>query len=114
MDFSHHFHDGILIVEISDGLMGQLCSDIDTFIHDIVSTNDKSSNTIALDLSKKNFLNSSGLSDLLRTKDRLSDEGLDLVLISPSSRVMALLKMIGVNDFFNIIADIKELNTQGQ
>ncbi len=104
MGLAHRFYKDFLIVAI-DGSDGKLVSeDVDDLIDETLKLYDGKRKEIALDLTNKSYLNSSGLGDLIKVKDRFSDEGVSLVLINPTARVLSLLEMVGVIQFFKIIA----------
>jgi anti-anti-sigma factor len=109
MAMEHRFVKNILVVEIagSDGTLVQ--QGVDEVISEILGLYDGKAREIALDLTRKTYLNSSGLGDLIKVKDRLSDEGVGLVLINPTPRVTSLLEMVGVIQFFKIIPGIEDL-----
>jgi anti-sigma B factor antagonist len=105
----HHYHKNTLIVEISEGDGKLVSQSIEDFINELLSLNTGKKKEIVLDMSKKGYLNSSGLGDLIKLKDMLTDQGIDLMLLQPTSRVMSLLEMVGVTQFFKIINDKDEL-----
>ena len=110
MEFSHHFKKDILIVIIVEDNIGHICKNFDVFIDEIFKLINFSTKIIAFDMSKMSFLNSTGLSELIRVKDKLFDNDIELILINPLSRVRSLLEMIGVDDFFSIIENEDELD----
>ncbi len=109
MNIDHRYINDVLVIDLREG-EGRLSEgDIDEFIGSILGLGVGERGTIALNLSMKAFLNSSGLSDLIKVKDRLMDRGIEMVLINPTTRVMSLLEMAGVGRFFNIIASENQL-----
>ncbi|MBN2160389.1 MAG: STAS domain-containing protein [Spirochaetes bacterium] len=103
MNIDHHFIHDVLIVDLPEG-EGRLSGiDIDEFTSDLIKLCGPSAKKIAFNMSRKSFLTSSGLGDLVKLKDCLLDRELELVLISPSQRVKSLLDMVGVDQFFNVI-----------
>ncbi len=103
MNIDHHFTNDILVISIPDGNGRLISSDIDVFINNIFKLSKTDAGRIALNMSKKSFLNSSGLGELIKVKDRLLDKNIELVLIKPSERVKSLINMVGVDQFFKII-----------
>jgi anti-anti-sigma factor len=103
MNIECHSTHGVLVVSLPEG-EGRLSGvDIDDFIAELMKIIIPSAKAIAFNISKKSFLNSSGLGDLVKVKDSLLDRQMDLILISPSPRVQSLLSMVGVDQFFRII-----------
>lgn len=103
MDIKYHFNNDILVIDVRGGEGMVAAGDIDEFINQILSMSSPGSRFIALNMSEKTFLNSSGLGELIKIKDRLLDRGIELVLINPGSRVQSLLDMVGVDQFFKIV-----------
>ncbi|MBN2077770.1 MAG: STAS domain-containing protein [Spirochaetes bacterium] len=109
MNVDHRTINDVLVIDLREG-EGRLSEgDIDEFIGCIFGLAVAEKGTIALNLSMKPYLNSTGLSDLIKVKDRLLDRGIEMVLISPTPRVMSLLEMAGVGRFFNIIGSEDKL-----
>ena len=109
MNIEHRFINDVLVIDLREGEGRLSDGDIDDFIGGILGMEGLEKGTVALNLSMKAYLNSSGLSDLIKVKDRLMDRGVEIVLISPTSRVMSLLDMAGVGSFFNIIGSENQL-----
>ncbi|TFH43356.1 MAG: anti-sigma factor antagonist [Chrysiogenales bacterium] len=109
MNIDHHFSNDVLVIDVPDG-QGRLSDgNIEDYIADIVRLPGLESGTVALNLSMKSYLNSSGLSDLIKIKESLTSRGIETILISPTQRVMTLLDMAGVDRFFNIISSENQL-----
>lgn len=64
---------------------------------------------IALDLTEKRYLNSSGLGDLIMVYERFHEDDISLALIGVSENIGSLLEMIGVIQFFFIVSKEDEL-----
>ena len=109
MEMPFRFKNNVLIVEIAGKSTGNISGDTDDFIEEIISLHNKESSRVAFDLSQKGFLNSSGLGELVRVKDALSDVGVSVVLIKPGERIMSLLDVMGLNDFFEIVDSDKDI-----
>ncbi len=109
MDVKHRHHNEVLIIDIPERKEGNLCEDIDSLIAGLFEIIDKSMTKVALDISKKEYLNSNGLSELIKIKDLLLDKGIELFLIGVSKRVMSILELVGVENFFNIVNNEDEL-----
>lgn len=111
MALIHRNYKDILIVEIGDSDGKLVAEEMDDFIDEVLSLykGRGKGKEIALDMSKKSYLNSSGLGDLIKVKDRFMDDGITLVLIKPTARVYSLLEMVGVVQFFKIIEREEDL-----
>lgn len=59
---------------------------------------------VALDLSGADFMDSSGLSMLVRLRDTARARGVALVLVDPSPAVRQLLELTRVDSLFTIVA----------
>lgn len=109
MSIEHHFCRDIPVIDLSVGIAGRICVDIDNFIAELKKLARSSPGIISLNMSSRDFLNSSGLADLIKARDRLFDEGIEIVLINPTEKVKSLLAIIGVEEFFRIFDDENEL-----
>ena len=103
MDLSYRYSGkSVLIIDIDEASGSLVNGTIEDFIETMLTMDRKKSNMIALDMSRKKYLNSSGLGDLIMTKDRLFDQGVELVLIGVAGNIQSLLSMVGVEDFFKL------------
>ncbi len=101
--------NNIIVIEIPEKEGGLIAPDIEGFIGHIEVLDKGVSNKIALDFIDKKYLNSSGLGELMRIKDVFVDSGADLILVNLMDRVRSLLNIVGADDFFIILDDIKDL-----
>ncbi|MBP7738869.1 MAG: STAS domain-containing protein [Spirochaetes bacterium] len=109
MDFTHHC-TGAALVLVMPEKAGRLAeSDLNVFIDDIRGIITPSITTVALDMSRHDFMNSTGLGELVRLKDSLIDSNIELALINCSPRVASLLDMAGVDRFVKIVNSEDEL-----
>ena len=60
---------------------------------------------VTLDMSEVTFIDSTGLSMLLKVSQYLEGMGSRLALTNPSAPVMRLLTMVGLTEYFPIIED---------
>lgn len=60
-------------------------------------------NPLVLDLSGATFLDSTGISLMVQARRRLLDDGAELVLRAPSTRVMRLLQVMNLTPVFRIV-----------
>jgi anti-anti-sigma factor len=109
MDIDCHFKNDVPVINIGAGEGRLTNEDIDDFVLQIISMSRPSHKTIAFNMSSHSFLNSIGLGELIKVKDKLMDRNINLVLINPSSRVKSLLAMVGVDRFFTIFNNEDEL-----
>jgi anti-anti-sigma factor len=110
MDSPYHYHkDKTLVVSITEKDGSLVRGDLADFQREIQDMNRSGNKVIALDMTKKKYLNSSGLGDLIRLKDTLVDRNIDLVLIGVTKNIMSLLEMVGVGDFFTIVKSENDL-----
>jgi anti-anti-sigma factor len=110
MDLSYRYSGkSVLIIDINEASGSLVNGTIEDFIETVLSMDRKKNTTVALDMSRKKYLNSSGLGDLIMTKDRLFDQGVDLVLIGVVENIRSLLSMVGVEDFFKMAGNETDL-----
>jgi anti-anti-sigma factor len=109
MDINYHIKGSVLIVDIPEGTGRFSVIDIDEFIHGILEAARPPITMIAFDLSHQEFLNSSGLGELVKVKDRLMDSNAELALINCAPRVNTLLAVAGVDRFFTVVRSENEL-----
>ena len=109
MDIDYHFIEDVLVVNVTEGQGRLTNADINDFIYQVRRLSQASANVIAFNMSKKSFLNSSGLGELIKLKDSLVDSNKELVLVCPSPRVKMLISVVGVDQFFSIVNSEDEL-----
>ncbi|PKL39833.1 MAG: hypothetical protein CVV44_06320 [Spirochaetae bacterium HGW-Spirochaetae-1] len=110
MDLSYRYSGkSVLIIDIDEASGSLVNGTIEDFIETMLTMDRKKSTMIALDMSRKKYLNSSGLGDLIMTKDRLFDQGVELVLIGVAGNIQSLLSMVGVEDFFKLAGNETDL-----
>lgn len=109
MDFPISYFDEMLVVKIG-ATEGSLFSvDVEKFIEEIRRLNKNALSSIAFDLSEKSYFNSADLGFLVKVKDFLFDEGIDMILIRPSEKTKTLLNVVQLTDFFKIAENEEEL-----
>lgn len=109
MEISHHLVKNTIVVDLSENDGRLVTADIDHFIDGLEALAERSGGVIAFNMGPVTYLNSSGLGELIKIKDNLSDRGISLVLIGITNRVQSLISMVGVDQFFNIIRTEEEL-----
>lgn len=100
MEYAHRYENGMLIISVDDARTPLSELDIQNFTREIHTLNTGSKNQVVLDLNKKKYFNSSDLGALIKARDRLFDEGIELLLRKPSDNILELLKIVGLKDFF--------------
>jgi anti-anti-sigma factor len=104
MKLDYHEKNSALVVDIPDS-NGSLIDDEDIipYIEDIYAVYDQGTySSIALNMSKKTYLNSSGLSNLVQIKDYLVDKNIAMSIIDLKPKVESLLSMVGMLEFFTV------------
>ncbi|MDH3216061.1 MAG: STAS domain-containing protein [Candidatus Krumholzibacteria bacterium] len=71
-------------------------------------------NRIVVDMSKVEFMNSSGIGVLLGTVSTLRERGGDLILMKVPEPIMELFDLIALADYFVVIDKIEELPKHAQ
>ncbi|HPA72721.1 MAG: STAS domain-containing protein [Spirochaetes bacterium] len=102
MEYSHRYDNGVLVIDIDDSREPLSELDILDFTREVHSLNTGSKSQVVLNLNKKTYFNSSDLGALIKARDRLFDEGVELLLLNPSENILELLKIVGLKDFFGI------------
>jgi anti-anti-sigma factor len=109
MDIDYHTVGTVLVVDVPEGTGRLAYIDIEEFIQGILEATKPSVTTIAFDLSRQEFLNSTGLGELVKVKDRLLDRSIELALINCAPRVASLITVAGVDRFFTVVRSEDEL-----
>jgi len=98
-----------MVVDIAPGDGDFVEEDLDEFIKEIKSLNNGKAKKVALNMKNKKFLNSSGLGEMIKVKDILLDDGMELILIALAPRIESLIDMVGLNNFFTIVSTEKDI-----
>jgi anti-anti-sigma factor len=110
MIFPHNFVNKIPVIEIEESNTAFSDLDAEDFCRELIEFNVHSAERIAFDLTEKKYFTSAELGILIKIKDTLLDQGIDLVLINPSEKARELLKMVGVFDLFMLVEDAEEMH----
>lgn len=110
MSIIHRFHNEIVIIDVGDEDGALVEGEIEKFIDSAAGHVKSEKGIIAFDMSKKKYLNSWGLGQLIKAKDSLTDRGIELYLIKLTPRVSTLLTMVGVDGFFKVVSSENEIN----
>ncbi len=102
MLFPHSYHQKKLAIEFIEGETALSDLDLGDFVDEIHRLNVNSCDEVIFDLEKINYLNSSDLGVLIKIKDMLLDDHINLILLNPSDNIKELLNIVGLNDFFGI------------
>ncbi|HNR86790.1 MAG TPA: STAS domain-containing protein [Spirochaetota bacterium] len=103
MVFPHEYKNKTLVVKIEerDDPLSEIFSD--EFFGELIRLNVHGARAVAFDLTGKQYFNSADLGVLIKIKDMLMDEGLELILINTSDKTRELLQMVGLIDFFHLV-----------
>ncbi|MFH1748597.1 MAG: STAS domain-containing protein [Planctomycetota bacterium] len=92
-------HDGIKLLQMA----GELTGDENTTLVDLVTDLLTNRNArIALDLSQVQYMNSAGLSDLVRVVAQANIQEARVVLANPSAYIAGVLEMTKLDSFFEV------------
>jgi anti-anti-sigma factor len=67
---------------------------------------------LAVDLSALEFIDSSGLGDLIWARNQATDRGGDVVLVGAPDRVLRLLELTQLDQVFPLYSDVDDLPAQ--
>jgi len=109
VDFTHHCNGTVLVVVMPEKAGRLAETDLDMFIDDIRGMITPSITTVALELSGQEYMNSTGLGELVKLKDSLIDRNIEMALINCTPRVASLLDMAGVDRFVTTVRSEDEL-----
>jgi anti-anti-sigma factor len=109
MEFTHHYTGAVLVLVMPEKAGRLAETDQDVFIDGIHRIITPTITTVALDLSRQKFMNSTGLGQLVRLIDSLIDNNMELALINCTPRVASLLDIAGVDRFVKIVNSEDEL-----
>ncbi len=109
MDIDYHTIGSVLVMNVPEGTGRLGVRDIDEFVQCILETARPPISTIAFNLSRQDFLNSVGLGELVKVKDRLMDSNIGLALTNLAPRVTSLITAAGVDGFFKVVRSEEEL-----
>lgn len=106
MEFTHQLKNQVLVIQATGDLLG-LQNDVKLL--DYISNDlDENINKCIIDISNINYMNSSGLSMLIRILTKMRNRGGDLVLVNPSESVNKLLVITKLNAIFGIAKSLGE------
>jgi anti-sigma B factor antagonist len=106
MEFNHNINDNVLELFVSGDLLGL---SKEQRILDFVQEHIENQITrCSIDISDVGYMNSTGLSLLIRLLTRLRNQGGDLVLVSPSDQVKKLLVITKLNAIFSVVENQNE------
>jgi anti-sigma B factor antagonist len=92
-------YDGELTLEVTRDLKKSVQEKID----------ETGCKLLAMDLSRVNFIDSSGIGFLVSLASRLKGAGVDFVLYRPSAQVAKTLELVQLKDHFNTVDSEREL-----
>jgi anti-sigma B factor antagonist len=106
MTYTHEVSDNVLFINMEGDLLG--LSDEQKILDFTKEFTDKEINRCAVDISQIGYMNSTGLSLLIRLLTRFRNNGGDLVLVNPSEQVKKLLVITKLNAIFTISVNREE------
>ena len=92
-------YDGELTLELTGDLKREVQEKIDSTGCEL----------LAMDLSRVNFIDSSGIGFLVSLASRLKSAGIDFVLYRPSAQVAKTLELVQLKDHFKTVDSEREL-----
>ncbi len=92
-------NDGAIDVSLQGEIDADNCAQIGEHL---LTPGVESDSTVALDLSELSFIDSSGISELLRVRDAFDSAGGSLVIVNPSPAVRRVLEITGVLSTFGL------------
>ncbi|HOO71548.1 MAG TPA: STAS domain-containing protein [Spirochaetota bacterium] len=106
MNIKHDFDNETLVILLEEN-NGVVCiEDIDLYIKSLAglinSVSSRELSEVCFDLSKKLFLNSTGLSQLVKLKDFLVDREKQISIKNASQKVLSLFSMVGLDNFITV------------
>jgi anti-anti-sigma factor len=99
LDFRVSEVDNVTLVEVSGRVDSMNAGELGEALSEQLS---RGSTQIVLDLAKVSYMSSAGLRELVTAYRKLQDASGDLRLARPSSRVMDVLEMSGLDTIFQI------------
>lgn len=99
-------YEDITVLKVEGDIGAESTSILEKHIHNVPKT-DK--HRLVLDLSESYFISSSGVGLLLGTTSVLRARGGDLYLMNVSKPLQEILVLVGVDDFFPFISNVREL-----
>ncbi|MCC5945285.1 MAG: STAS domain-containing protein [Bernardetiaceae bacterium] len=100
MEFQTDIRENILYVDISGDLLGiNREQELLNFVQEQIQEDVKH---CAVDISQVGYMNSTGLSFLIRLLTRFRNQGGDLVLVNPSEQARKLLVITKLNNIFSV------------
>ncbi len=99
VDFRVSEVDGVTLIEASGRIDSMNADELGETLSDEI---ERGGRQVVLDLSKVSYMSSAGLRELVAAYRRLQDSAGDLRLAQPSSRVLDVLEMSGLDTIFQI------------
>jgi anti-sigma B factor antagonist len=103
MNFTHQTKDNILYVDLEGDLLG--ANREQELLEVVKKSLDEKVTSCLVDISKVGYMNSTGLSFLIRLLTRFRNVGGDLVLVKPSEQARKLLVITKLNNIFSVAQD---------
>lgn len=111
MEYTNEVIDGILVVTIQGNLMGadaagkQLLDSVTEQVNESVTL-------CAIDLSRVDYINSTGIGVLINILTKMRNRNGEVVLINPSEQIKKLLIITKLNSIFDVVGSREEAINQ--
>ncbi|WP_291726357.1 STAS domain-containing protein [Bernardetia sp.] len=106
MNFTHTVKEKILFLELEGDLLG---ANKENEVLEVVKEQiEEKITSCVVDISKVGYMNSTGLSFLIRLLTRFRNAGGDLVLLKPSEQAKKLLVITKLNNIFSVATTEEE------
>ncbi len=106
MDFTHEIKEGVLLLQITGDLLG--LHDEVKILELVDSEDNEDILRCAVDISQVTYMNSSGLTILIRLLTKFRNKNGEVVLIHPSDPVRKLLVITKLNAIFQVFDHAQE------
>ena len=98
LNFTHTYHDGILVLEIKGAV------DSAFSLEPVIDLSVKSpAQDIVVVISEVEYINSAGLSALIRMAEALDQQGKHIYMVGIQSKVHLVFQSIGAHSLFNVL-----------
>lgn len=102
--------DGVLVVALAGELDIACASQVAAALDEAIA---ESGHEVAVDLSRLEYMDSTGLRTLLEARERAAARGRRLALLGVSARARRVIELTGADALLEIVEDIDELRPGG-
>lgn len=105
--------EGMVLLSV-EGII-KLGQSAEFLVQSLERTLEKDEGHVLLDLSKINYIDSTGIGELVGYLSRFAERKRKLILVSPSDRIVKLLKVAQIDELFPTYSDLESaLATEGE